>query len=804
MAETTRVQEAGTATGGPAPSEGAADGPAPSGGTPDGTPGGSAGGASLFRNAYALMLSTGVSAALGLGFWLVAARYFTEEAVGQGSAAIAAMRLLASITATTMIGAVVRYVPRAGRATGPLVWRAYALSSAVVCVACAAFLVTLDLWGPSYAPLRGPAAGAVFTAACVGWALLTLQDGVLTGLRRAVWVPVGNAVFSLGKLLLLVVLAGTLPVLGVFVSWAAAIALSVLPLGWLVFRRLIPRHAAAEGGREPPRMRDIGRFLAGDSVGALFSLAMINLLPVMVAVRFDAAHNGFFYIAYTVGGTMEFMAINMASSLTAHASHSPDSLADGVRGALRRMALLLVPVVAVLVVFAPVILAPFGADYAEHGTTVLRLLAAAALPRVVVELYIGVLRVQGRTGALAALQGAMCVMVLGSAAVLMGPAGISGAGLAMLLSMAVMALVSAPGVRAALAGREPRPPSGTRPPAPRRHCAADGFGTTWARQAAALRASATAGHGGGGAGRDGAGPVGARQDGARHDTAGPEGARHDGAGPEGARQDGARHDTAGPEGARHDGAGPEGARQDGARHDTAGQDGAEPGGKSGVESRGESRIESGGGSGTAALLWLLLGLAAGLFWFPLARAQGVPAGPLTGGELVRALPPATVAAGVLLVVVYSGAVALVRVRPVLLAAALLTTAGALHSAPALLGVRPPLVSGPGHGVLAELLTGWVGIGGQTEVRMVLPPLLQLLCLGLAAAALRALGVPGRTAGAAVWVLAVAGWAAQGAFAAAALPVSAGFLAVAVAALVHRKAARGAVLRKTLSGSEPAV
>ena len=94
---------------------------------------------SLFRNAYALMLSTGVSAALGLGFWLVAARYYPEEAVGQGSAAIAAMRLLASLTATTMIGAVVRYVPRAGRATGALVWRAYAVSSAVVCVACVVF-----------------------------------------------------------------------------------------------------------------------------------------------------------------------------------------------------------------------------------------------------------------------------------------------------------------------------------------------------------------------------------------------------------------------------------------------------------------------------------------------------------------------------------------------------------------------------------------------------------------------------------------------------------------------------------------
>ncbi|MFC8915143.1 lipopolysaccharide biosynthesis protein [Streptomyces sp. NPDC057116] len=664
----------------------------------------------MFRNAYALMLSTGVSAALGLGFWLVAARYYTEEAVGQGSAAIAAMRLLSSVTATTMIGAVVRYVPRAGRATGPLVWRAYAVSSLVVAVASVAFLATLDLWGPSYAPLRGPAAGVFFTVACVAWALLTLQDGVLTGLRKAVWVPVGNAVFSTGKLLLLVAFAGALPVLGIFVSWAAAIALSVLPLGWLVFRRLIPRQAAADRHREPPTPREMGRFLAGDSVGALFSLAMINLLPVMVAVRFDSAHNGYFYTAYTVGGTMEFMAINMASSLTAHASHSPGSLAEGVRGALRRMALLLVPVVLVLVVFAPQILTPFGPAYAEHGTLVLRLLAAAALPRVAVELYIGVLRVQGRTGVLAAVQGAMCVLVLGSAAVLMGPAGIAGAGLAMLLSMVVVALPAVPGLRGALLGREPGRPGRrrgrTRPPE---------FGTDWARRAAE-RDRARGGYPGGA-------PL-------------------------------------------------------GGGHDTATPAFGLP-----VYVREAGPAAGGGERWLAGWLWLLLALAAALFWVPLAGARDAGRSRLTGAELLQVLPPVTVTAGILLVVVYCAAVSLERPRRLLTGAALLVTVAALHSAPLLVGIRPEAASGPGAGVLARLgagVAGLPGVGGAEEVLRGLPFVLQVLCLGLAAVALWALGVGGRVVAGVVWVLAVAGWAAQDAFAAAALPV---FLGVAAAALV---------------------
>ncbi|MFD0384406.1 hypothetical protein ACFQ2B_25745 [Streptomyces stramineus] len=63
------------------------------------------------------MLNTGISAVLGLGFWLVAARYYTHDAVGQGSAAIAAMKLLAGLAAVTLTGALARFIPIAGQAT---------------------------------------------------------------------------------------------------------------------------------------------------------------------------------------------------------------------------------------------------------------------------------------------------------------------------------------------------------------------------------------------------------------------------------------------------------------------------------------------------------------------------------------------------------------------------------------------------------------------------------------------------------------------------------------------------------------
>ncbi|MFI7500595.1 lipopolysaccharide biosynthesis protein [Streptomyces sp. NPDC049687] len=699
---------------------------------------GSRGSDSLFKNAYFLMLSTGVSAVLGLGFWLVAARYYSEEAVGQGSAAIAAMRLLASITATTMIGAVVRFVPRAGRATGALVWRAYAASSVVVLIAAFVFLLTLDLWGASYAPLGTPAAGAAFVVACVAWALLTLQDGVLTGLRRSGWVPIGNAVFSIGKLILLAVFATALPVLGIFVSWAVAIAFSTLPLGWLIFRRLIPRQAAADRDLEPPRLREMGRFLAGDSLGALFSLAMINLLPVMVAVRFSAAENGYFYVAYTVGGTMEFMAINMASSLTAHASHDPRQLADGVRGALRRMILLLVPVVLVLVLFAPQILLPFNEDYAEHGTTVLRLLAAGALPRVVVELYIGVLRVQGRTGVLAALQGAMCTLVLGSAAMLFAPAGIAGAGWAVLLSMTLIAVVSVVGLRAALRETEGAPAAPADlvadsagravPPA---------YGTRWARL------NATAGYGTSWAARRAAYELGTSDE----DTVTLF------IGRPGYEREALEADTLAVIVRPHRPGTPTGEAVRAAEPAPAYE------GDGFWSERWQRRLR--------AAVWSLLGAAAVGFGaalrelpWPGGDTTGALAGPLRGKEMLRLLPGPALAAGGALLVLFVAAVTLcVRREAWLPGTALGAVALALSSVPVAFGREPTALGGTFYTETAGFFAETLGLSGPEPLLRWVPPVCQLLCLVPLWKLLARLG--GRLPWAARWgivfLAAVGGW-----------------------------------------------
>ena len=412
----------------------------------------------LSRNGYALVANSGATGLLGLLYWVLVARLYPTAVVGRASAAYAAMNLLAGFTALNFNGALTRFIPQAGHRTKRLVTQAYLVSGLASVLVAVPFLLTIGRWGPSYAELGSPITGLFFVGCVVTWAVFTLQDSVLTGLRSAVWVLVENGLFGVVKIVLLVAFASRLPHLGIYLSWMVP-ALAAVPLvNALIYGRLVPRHTAATLESAPPTSRQIGRFLAGDYSGAMFLLATTSLVPVLVAVRIsDVRLTAYFYMAWMVGGVLDLVGINMAMSLTVEGSFDASTLALNCRRALRKIAGILLPCAALTALLAEWALGLFGPGYAEYGAPVLQLLAVATLPRAVTEVYLGALRAQSRTSLVAIIQGSRCVLMLGLTVVLVTSMGPVGAGLAAVLSQGAVALVILPGLRRVLAGaRAPR------------------------------------------------------------------------------------------------------------------------------------------------------------------------------------------------------------------------------------------------------------------------------------------------------------------------------------------------------------
>jgi O-antigen/teichoic acid export membrane protein len=404
----------------------------------------------LYRNGYALMANTGATGLLGIIYWLLAARYYPAADVGRASAAYSAMNLLSGFTAFNLVGALTRFIPQSGRYTSKLILRIYLFSSLASVLVAVPFLLGVGHFGASYAELGGITAGIFFTACIICWGIFTLQDGVLVGLRSAVWVPVENGTFGIVKIVLLLALAASLPQAGLPVSWMLPVALSLPLVNGLIFARLAPRHAHITAARTPPSAKQVGRFLAGDYTGAMCMLAVTNLVPVAVAATIGPSVNAYFYVAWMVGGTLDLLAVNMATSLTVEGSFDGAKIAAHCRAALRKTLFILVPAAVVVAAGAPSALRLFGPQYAAHGARILQLLALATLPKALTEMYLGALRAQSRTKVIALVQGIRAVLILGLALVLTRAMGTIGAGVAVLASQLIVAAIVAPGLLALL------------------------------------------------------------------------------------------------------------------------------------------------------------------------------------------------------------------------------------------------------------------------------------------------------------------------------------------------------------------
>src|SRR4051794_18638287 len=102
----------------------------------------------LHRDAYALWLSSGSTAAAGLVYWIVAANAYRPHALGVNAALISSMMFLAGVASLNLPNIVVRFLPEAGGRTTRLVAYSYAAAAALALVAGGGFLARGGGGGP--------------------------------------------------------------------------------------------------------------------------------------------------------------------------------------------------------------------------------------------------------------------------------------------------------------------------------------------------------------------------------------------------------------------------------------------------------------------------------------------------------------------------------------------------------------------------------------------------------------------------------------------------------------------------------
>jgi O-antigen/teichoic acid export membrane protein len=182
-------------------------------------------------------------------------------------------------------------------------------------------------------------------------------------------------------------------------------------------------------------------FSFANYLAILFWTAPGLVLPIMVVNLLGAELNAYFYIAWAIGSLLSVIPGAASISLFAEGSYEEERLGVNIWRSLKMILLLLAPAVILVLAFADKLLLLFGSAYSENATTLVRILAISSLPLAVNIVYLAIKRVEKKLKVIVSLTALVAVVTLGLTYLLLPHMGINGAGIAWLISQAVIALV---------------------------------------------------------------------------------------------------------------------------------------------------------------------------------------------------------------------------------------------------------------------------------------------------------------------------------------------------------------------------
>lgn len=409
----------------------------------------------LLLNAAALVSTSVVTSALGFVFWTVAARMYAVADIGESTTAISAMSLIGPFTVLGFGTALISKLP--GMPSG----RAQLVSTAVAVCASAAFFVSLAcalLLPAKFIGLPGIGENAaptvLFAVGVAAHAVGLLLDSALlsaTGggiqLRR-------NAIFSVAKLILLVVFALTLNRYGslsIYASWFIAGLLSILVVGI----KLVRDHGLPLGDLRP-RLSTLDGLHFHAVRHHLLNLSLsvpYYMMPIVANVLLGSEKAGYLYATWSLAGFVFMLPMALSFALFASGAKDSSSILREFRFTLQ--ASIAACAVANVLIFplGGLVLRIFGPAYETNGHNLLIVLCLGGFGVIIRDHHVAVARITGQLGREAALMITLGAGEIVGAAIGAHRGGLFGLGLGWLAAIAVEVVVCTPLVWRAYRGR---------------------------------------------------------------------------------------------------------------------------------------------------------------------------------------------------------------------------------------------------------------------------------------------------------------------------------------------------------------
>lgn len=412
----------------------------------------------IFVNSGSMIGTAVVTALLGAAFWLVAARNFTQHAVGVASAAVSAMTLIGFLATVGLGTLLMGELPRRRGEQRGLIDAGLIVSAALGAVLGLVFAFLAPLFSTSLSALSESAVAAlVFALGAALTGSAVVLDQALIGLLRGGLQLSRNIAFSLIKLVALIAVATLVAGDGsvwIYATWTVGIALSLV---------VLVRFYARGGDSRRPAFAALRLMRRSAATHHAFNLALRipDLgLPIVVVSLLSAEANASFYIAWMIASLL--FAVPLSLSTVLYAVGSGDSVGLAQRFRLTLGTSMAVGLLAnlFLVVAAEPLLGLFGPQYVNEATMPLHILALGVFPETVRTHYVSVHRIERHISAAIPIVWGGAVLELAGGACGALVDGLTGVAIGWLIAVCIEAVVMGGDVLRAL---EPAERDGTAP-----------------------------------------------------------------------------------------------------------------------------------------------------------------------------------------------------------------------------------------------------------------------------------------------------------------------------------------------------
>ena len=382
-----------------------------------------------------------MNAVVGFIFWLVAARFFQANEVGLATSTVSAISLLALFSRVGLDMSLIRFLPNNKERGTHLINLCSTFSGILALVVSIVFIVGLGFWAPALVFLRDNylyAAG--FCVITMAFTLFTVMDGAFIGNRRAGFVLAKNSIYSSLRLALPFLLMGILGGSAILISWGTSVIVAFLASLLFFLPKVQPGYRPAINITKS-EIEGMARFSSANYITQLALIAPGFLLPIMVINRLGAESAAYFYIAWSISALLVTISTATSTSLFAEGSYEQSKLGKNTKKTLKLTFLLLLPAAVIFFLLAENILHVFyGADYAQNGIGLIRVLIPTAIPLVFTNVLVSILRVEKKLTALVIVTLFLVVVSLGLAYYLLPIMGLVGGGLGWLAANCVVAV----------------------------------------------------------------------------------------------------------------------------------------------------------------------------------------------------------------------------------------------------------------------------------------------------------------------------------------------------------------------------